>query len=160
MIRGWNTVRFAALALVLGCGGSRVVGGGSGGAGGNGVGGDAGTDAMDVSPSPDVGPDRGGDSVGDGQGQGDVGPDAGVCCPLDSVMTGCMHVGGYSTTGCSVWCDFFCSTNWRIENDPHGCPVWRWDQRAPAPGEDRYCFSAPDAGTHADAHADAMSSPD
>ena len=57
-----------------------------------------------------------------------------------------MNIGGYSTEGCSWTCDFFCSTNWRIENDSHGCPYWRYDMRAPAPGENLLCFPTLDGG--------------
>jgi hypothetical protein len=66
-----------------------------------------------------------------------------------------MDVGGYSTHGCSVTCDFFCSTNWRIENDSHGCPTWRYDTRAPTSDEGPGCFPRLDAGRSADARSDA-----
>ena len=78
-------------------------------------------------------------------------PDAGVCCTPDPVVTGCMNLGGYSTQGCFVTCDFFCSTNWRMENDSHGCAIWRYDTRAPAPGEGPTCFPLPDGGSRVDA---------
>lgn len=63
-----------------------------------------------------------------------------------------MH-GGYSTQGRFLICDFFCSTNWRIENDSHGCPAWRYDTRAPASGESPICFPLLDGGQSTDALA-------
>ena len=42
-----------------------------------------------------------------------------------------MYLGG-GTEGapCTRTSDFWCSTNWRIENDAFGCPTWRYDVRA------------------------------
>jgi hypothetical protein len=65
-----------------------------------------------------------------GTGGGDAGspPDAEFCCPPDSYPSGCMHLGGQSYGGmCYVACDFWGSSNWRIETDAHGCPYWRYD---------------------------------
>jgi hypothetical protein len=28
---------------------------------------------------------------------------------------------------CYLTCDFWCSSNWRIQQDSPGCPVWRYD---------------------------------
>jgi len=80
-------------------------------------------------------------AVGDG-----THPDRRGCCLPDPTMSSCMDLGGYSPQGCGSTCDFFCSTNWRIEDDSHGCPTWRWDLRASRPGEDLLCFPRPDAG--------------
>ena len=71
---------------------------------------------------------------------------SGVCCPPDAVMSGCMNVGGYSTQGCFLTCDFFCSTNWRLEDDSHGCSTWRYDTRPPTSGENPGCFPQLDGG--------------
>jgi hypothetical protein len=54
-----------------------------------------------------------------------------------------MALGGYGPQGCYIACDFWCSTNWRVEPDAHGCPAWRYDFRSPAPGEDPNCFPIP-----------------
>ena len=80
---------------------------------------------------------------------GDSGPDENGCCPPDSTMSSCMHLGGYSPGGCSATCDFFCSTNWRMETDTHGCSGWRYDTRSPLPGENLACFPVPDGGADA-----------
>jgi hypothetical protein len=48
--------------------------------------------------------------------------------------------GSRAKFGCSTECDFFCSTNWRVEEDENGCDVWRYDVRAPEPDENAYCF--------------------
>jgi hypothetical protein len=66
-----------------------------------------------------------------------------VCCPIDPTQSGCMHLGGASTDNggsCVQTCDFFCSTNWRVEKDSSGCDTWRWDTRQPLPGENASCF--------------------
>ncbi|HEY4186542.1 MAG TPA: hypothetical protein VGP07_15805 [Polyangia bacterium] len=74
-------------------------------------------------------------------------PDSKGCCAPDPMVNGCMNLGGYNPLGCLVTCDFYCSTNWRLEDDDHGCPVWRYDTRAPLPGESLSCFPALDAGS-------------
>ena len=68
---------------------------------------------------------------------GGSGTDAVVCCPPDPTHNnGCMHLGGASQGGmCWETCDFWCSTNWRIEPDAQGCPEWRYDSNGP-------CFDA------------------
>jgi hypothetical protein len=39
-----------------------------------------------------------------------------------------MHLGGQAYNGaCFETCDFWGSSNWRIETDAHGCPYWRYD---------------------------------
>jgi len=80
---------------------------------------------------------------------GGSGPDDNGCCPPDPTVNSCMHLGGYSPGGCQAVCDFFCSTNWRLETDAHGCSRWRYDTRAPLPGENLACFPAPDGGADA-----------
>ena len=69
-----------------------------------------------------------------------------------------MVLGGYSPEACYVVCDFFCSTNWHLEPDAHGCPIWRWSIRSPAPGESSTCFpgldAMPDRGDTRDAEAE------
>ena len=91
--------------------------------------------------------DGGGSDATDGAAPDAAAPDTGVCCPPDQVRSSCMNIGGYSAHGCLLTCDFFCSTNWRLENDSHGCPIWRYDTRAPAPGEDWSCFPRLDGGS-------------
>jgi hypothetical protein len=86
-----------------------------------------------------------------GLGCGGSAPDRNGCCPPDPTMSGCTHLGGYSPGGCRETCDFFCSTNWRIERDTHGCSTWRYDTRAPQPGENQACLPALDGGGGADA---------
>ncbi len=76
-------------------------------------------------------------------------PDLKGCCPPDPVMSSCMALGGYSPQGCGRTCDFFCSTNWRIEDDSHGCPTWRYDTRSPGPGENLACLPTPGSGSDA-----------
>jgi hypothetical protein len=39
-----------------------------------------------------------------------------------------MQLGGSSA--CVESCDFWCSTNWRVEKDDAGCEVWRYDMIA------------------------------
>ena len=52
----------------------------------------------------------------------------GTCCPPDEQKSGSMHLGGWSESGtCHVTHDFWCTTNWRIEEDEHGCPAWNYD---------------------------------
>jgi len=75
-----------------------------------------------------------------------VQPDGKGCCPPEPQVEGCMSLGGYSPQGCPIACDFYCSTNWRVEDDGHGCPVWRYDTRAPGPDENLACLPAADAG--------------
>jgi len=57
-----------------------------------------------------------------------------------------MYAGGSAQYGCVRLCDFFCATKWRIVDDPSGCPVWTYDTRAPAPGENEMCMPEDDAG--------------
>jgi hypothetical protein len=73
-------------------------------------------------------------------------PEAAYCCPRDTVMSGCMRLGGVDEFGCLAVCDFWCSTNWRVEVDQYGCERWVWDHRMPAPGEDMECLPLRDAG--------------
>lgn len=129
-----------------GNGGRGGAGGGGGSDGGQGVdagdasaGGAGGADT-DAGPGPDARRDAIRDAVPDGS-------DEYGCCPPDSIVTGCMHLGGYSETGvCYTTCDFWCSTNWRLETDSHGCRGWRYDNRAPRPGETSACLPAFDGG--------------
>jgi hypothetical protein len=81
-------------------------------------------------------------------GDADAGGDAPACCPPDPgpVFGGCVHLGGMNRYQCHAVCDFWCSTNWRIERDEGGCEVWRMDYRKPAPGENDLCFPGGDAG--------------
>jgi hypothetical protein len=67
-----------------------------------------------------------------------------------------MNLGGAANAGggCYASCDFWCSTNWRIEKDTKGCDVWRYDTRAPTPDETPLCGPKPDAGA-VDSGADA-----
>jgi hypothetical protein len=47
-----------------------------------------------------------------------------------------MHLGGASVDGtCSVTCDFFGSSNWRIEKDAQGCSIWRYDTGGACAGD-------------------------
>jgi hypothetical protein len=78
-----------------------------------------------------------GNAGSDGAGDGSTAP-AG-CCPPDPTLSGCMHLGGYSDGACGQTCDFWFSTNWRLESDSHGCPIWRWDTRAPQANESPTC---------------------
>jgi hypothetical protein len=134
-------VAIAALAAALGCSSSGVLQPPDGAAGAGGGGGGAG------GASGGAGGAGGGAGGAGGTDGGTDGPDEHGCCPPDPVMSGCMHIGGYSPNGsCGVTCDFFCATNWRIENDAHGCPAWRYDLRQPLPGETPFCFPQPDGG--------------
>jgi hypothetical protein len=95
-------------------------------------GGEAGADGPAASP----------DSTGDGP----------VCCPRDnpSFFGGCINLGGSKRGQCLPVCDFWCSTNWRVEVDDQGCEFWHMDYRLPAPGENMLCFPVPDGGADAD----------
>jgi hypothetical protein len=109
------------------------------------------------SPGADASTDVPDGSSPDGSSAIDAAPDAKdakdggpFCCPPDPNPSGCMALGGVGTGfdgGCGRTCDFFCSTNWRIENDSSGCPTWKWDTRAPLPDENGSCFKKLDAGT-------------
>ncbi|HET6284522.1 MAG TPA: hypothetical protein VFH73_26435 [Polyangia bacterium] len=76
--------------------------------------------------------------------------DGAQCCPRSTAIAGCMHLGGTNTSplSCLLTCDFFCSTNWRVETDQQGCEYWRYDRRQPAPGENAQCIVPPDAGNN------------
>jgi|SoiMethySBSTD1v2_1073268.scaffolds.fasta_scaffold07026_13 hypothetical protein len=52
-----------------------------------------------------------------------------VCCPRAPAQSGCMLLGGAYPRGstCGPACDFWCSDNWRVEFDEHGCEGWRYD---------------------------------
>jgi hypothetical protein len=90
--------------------------------------------------------ESGSDAADDVRAAADTGSDAAVdggsgrCCPRDEATSGCTYLGGPAASGCFRSCDFYCSTNWRVELDEAGCEVWRWDIRGPAPGEDDRCF--------------------
>ena len=124
-----------ALAMILAVGAcsSTVGSGGTGGAGagGGGVGGwlsiDGGRSGGDGTGGMGVGGEVGQGGAGVG-GQDGGATDAEFCCPPDSQPNGCMHLGGQSYLGqCPETCDFWGSSNWRIETDAHGCPHWRYD---------------------------------
>jgi hypothetical protein len=72
-------------------------------------------------------------------------PDAPFCCPRDTAMAGCLYIGGVNNSGCYLHCDFWCSTNWRVEIDMWGCERWAYDYRPPAPGENMQCLPETDA---------------
>lgn len=62
------------------------------------------------------------------------------CCPLDSAPSSCMNLGGPAYDGqCVQTCDFWCSTNWRVE-EYNGCDRWVYGTRSPEPGETEYCM--------------------
>jgi hypothetical protein len=82
-----------------------------------------------------------------GRDTGPTEPDSGAtCCPRSASVSGCMDLGGASQDGCGTTCEFWCSTNWRVETDALGCEVWRYDTRAPHPEENVQCETEPDAG--------------
>jgi hypothetical protein len=87
----------------------------------------------------DCAPDPGGDA-------GLTSPEAPYCCPRDTVVSGCTHLGGVNEFGCAATCDFWCSTNWRVEIDTFGCERWAMDYRKPGPGENMVCLPQADAG--------------
>jgi len=76
-----------------------------------------------------------------------------------------MNLGGSrnNNASCATACDFFCTSNWRVEKDENGCEVWRYDVREPPPENAVDCPGArpKDAGSDAadtggqDAGADA-----
>jgi hypothetical protein len=66
------------------------------------------------------------------------------CCPISSGVGASMNLGG--SESCVTTHDFWCSTNWRKETDQKGCPVWRYDVRAPAPDENAMCQPQRDSG--------------
>lgn len=65
-----------------------------------------------------------------------------ACCARDVKQSGCMNLGGPASSGCVTSCDFWCSTNWRVERDSSGCEVWRYNVRSPQPGEDAHCLAS------------------
>lgn len=116
---GSTRVSLPSDPVVHGTGGAKGTGGTSGGGAGGfrSAGGGAGGSSVGVGGGPGIGGRDGG-----------AGGDAPFCCPPDPTMSGCMHLGGQSDSGgCWLTCDFFCSSNWRIEPDSHGCPVWHYD---------------------------------
>jgi hypothetical protein len=78
----------------------------------------------------------------DGADAADGGP---ACCPIDTSHSGCTNLGGADRHGCYITCDFYCSTNWRVETDDGGCPLWKYDIRKPNPGENDLCWTDFDA---------------
>ena len=97
------------------------------------------------SPSPDGGTGA--------ETRTEAGTDGPRCCPLDPLHSGCMDLGGLAQSGCHQVCEFWCSTNWRVELDDQGCEVWRMDYRLPAAGESAFCLPDGGAGTDADAQS-------
>ncbi len=109
-------------------------------------------------------PGTGGAGAG-GAGAGGVGGQPVICCPPDPVPSSCMHLGGAAINGmCYEVCDFYGSSNWRIETDDQGCPFWRYDIGT-CPSADA-AFLCPDASFFGDSGAggagghDAGSPPD
>jgi hypothetical protein len=125
-----STVAAVLLVAAGGCSSMESPGGGSGGSPGLGGGIGAGAAVGTAGAGGGTGgqfSDYGGAT---GTGGQDAGPggDAEFCCPPDASISGCMHLGGVSSGGaCYLTCDFWCSSNWRIQQDSHGCPVWRYD---------------------------------
>jgi hypothetical protein len=66
--------------------------------------------------------DSGHGAVDGGPSEGGV--DGGSCCPASPSPTGCILVGGYSTSGsCEpTICDNLCG--YTLGTDSHGCPAW------------------------------------
>ena len=82
----------------------------------------------------------------------------GPCCPIDPLPSGCMQLGGTRPqSGCSVTCDFFCSTDWQVVTDENGCSLWKYRVRAPLPGETSLCTPLRDGGNDASTDRDAAS---
>jgi hypothetical protein len=128
------------IATASGSGGSQGTGGISGGSGGSG----------DVDGSVDL-------NRGSGGSTADVRPiDNTTCCPRDLTMSGCMHLGGSSDQafGCTLMCEFYCSENWHVVEDQHGCESWVFSIRQPVASEDLHCMSGRDAGPSVDTSAD------
>jgi hypothetical protein len=97
--------------------------------------------------------DGGADAVADAPSDA---PDAApACCPRSPQPAGCMDLGGARPdVGCLQACDFWCSTNWRVETDDAGCELWRYDVVYPTDGGT--CFpSPPDSGSDATSDAPA-----
>lgn len=85
--------------------------------------------------------DLGGTPERDGGQTSDLPAEDARCCPRDSVVSGCMNLGGARSDGlCGEACDFWCSTDWRVEKDESGCEVWRYSVRSPTPDENTACF--------------------
>ena len=101
--------------------------GGARGIGGRDFGGTGGHGGVSGAGGRPFSSDGGASGTG-GRDGGSDGGDAPFCCPPDRTMSGCMHLGGQSQGGeCWLTCDFFCSSNWRIEHDSQGCSVWHYD---------------------------------
>ncbi len=73
-----------------------------------------------------------------------------VCCPRDKVMGWGFRLGGASIGQCSKVFELYCTTNWRVERDAHGCELWVSDTRNPVPGENGQCIPDLDAGQDTD----------
>jgi hypothetical protein len=87
------------------------------------------------------------DANGTQRDSAEDGADGGAgCCPISDPGNGCVNLGGAGQgAACAPACDFWCSTNWRVETDDAGCQVWNYDTRSPGPGENQYCMLV-DAG--------------
>ena len=59
----------------------------------------------------------------------------------------CIQLGGPAVYGCYATCDFWCSTNWRVETDQNGCEVWQYDVRERKAGADLMCRPLGDGGS-------------
>lgn len=83
----------------------------------------------------------------------DTASDTVECCPIDEEPSGCMFMGGdkWSEDACELTCDFWCSTNWRVEVSASGCPGWDYDMREPREGEDEDCLFMESDATPSDA---------
>jgi hypothetical protein len=96
------------------------------------------------------------DAEAGAESRDEAGTDGPRCCPRDPTMGFgvCSNLGGANRFGCFATCDFWCSTNWRVEVDDQGCEFWAMDYRQPKPGENRMCFPDNDARADTDAAPD------
>jgi len=157
-------IGFSTLIMVstlTGCYADTTIGtaGGSGGSGSGGAQGPGGTggtsggsggSSVDLNGSVDL--NEGTDSFAGA----DVPRDETTCCPRDLTMSGCMHLGGSSNQmfGCTLMCEFYCSENWHVVKDQHGCESWVFSIRKPVAGENLRCMPDHDAGPSVDGSAD------
>lgn len=141
MLTGCDEDTTIAVANGSGGGGGTQGPSGSGGA----VSGSGGRVGVDGGPDAEVGGELDGNA--DLQGSVDAEVGTSTCCPRSPGVSGCMQLGGSSdqSSGCTVICDFFCSENWHVVKDQHGCEAWTYSLRQPAAGEDFLC-RAKDAG--------------
>jgi len=142
-VAGCGAIALAMILVVGGCSSQSGNGGGVGGSGAGGMG-TGGEGNHGGSGAGGMGTGGEGNHGGSGAGGLDAGstdardgsPDAIICCDPGpdpsrggTVIAINAQLGGrrMGNAFCESIVDLFCSTNWRLEPDQYGCPIWRYD---------------------------------